>query len=127
MRTRFILMASAVLTATGCLPVFAQGTSFTDQGRLNNGGTPANGSYDLTFTLYPTNITGTAIAGPVTNAAAVVINGLFTTLVDFGPGVFPGGRNWLEIAVSTNRANAFTTQSVEEWKKLVAARIKNHE
>ena len=31
-----------------------------------------------------------------------VTNGLFTTLVDFGPGVLPARSNWLELAVSTN-------------------------
>ena len=32
--------------------VFAQGTAFTYQGRLNDGGAPANGTYDLTFALF---------------------------------------------------------------------------
>ncbi len=87
---------------------FAQGTAFTYQGRLNIGNGPANGSYDLIFTLYSTNVTGIPIAGPVTNQDVPVTNGLFFTSVDFGlPPV--GGTNWLEIAVSTNQANAFTT------------------
>ena len=30
---------------------FAQGTAFTYQGRLNDGGNPANGIYDLRFTV----------------------------------------------------------------------------
>ncbi len=87
----------------------AQGAAFTYQGRLNSGGSPVNGSYDLAFTLYTTNVTGSAIAGPVTNSATAVTNGLFTTLVDFGPGVFTGTSNWLAVAVSTNGANSFTT------------------
>ena len=78
-------------------------------GIAQKGGSPASGSYDLAFTLYTTNVTGSAIAGPVTNSATAVTNGLFTTLVDFGPNVFTGASNWLEIAVSTNRANAFST------------------
>ena len=88
---------------------FAQGTAFTYQGRLNAAGSPASGNYDLSFTLFNTNVTGTVIAGPVTNSATAVSNGLFTTTIDFGPGVFTGGSNWLEIAVSTNGANSFTT------------------
>jgi hypothetical protein len=36
-----------------------------------------------------------------------VTNGLFTTMVDFG-NVFTGASNWLQIAVSTNGANAFS-------------------
>src|ERR1035437_3743854 len=85
----------------------AQGTAFTYQGRLNSSGSPANGSYDLAFRLFATNTTGVAIAAPVTNNATVVTNGLFTTTLDFGAGVFTGGSNWLEIAVSTNGANSF--------------------
>jgi len=86
----------------------AQGTAFTYQGRLNNNGSAASGSYDLAFVLYATITGGTAIAGPVTNSAVAVTNGLFTTLMDFG-NAFTGGSNWLELAVSTNAANAFST------------------
>jgi len=84
----------------------AQGTAFTYQGRLNSGGNPASGSYDMAFTLYATNVTGTAIAGPVTNTAVTVTNGLFTTLVNFTNG-FGGGSNWLQIAVSPSGSNSF--------------------
>ena len=86
----------------------AQGTAFTYQGRLNSGGAPASGSYGIAFTLFATNISGVAIAGPVTNSAVAVTNGLFTTTVDFG-NVFIAASNWLELAVSTNGANAFST------------------
>ena len=89
--------------------VWSQGTAFTYQGGLKNNGILANGSYDLTFTLYTNSTTGPVIDGPVTNSAVAVTNGLFTTIVDFGPGVFTGSGNWLEIAVSTNGANGFTT------------------
>jgi trimeric autotransporter adhesin len=88
--------------------VFAQGTAFTYQGHLNAGGVAANGSYDLQFMLFITNTTGVAIAGPVTNSATAVSNGLFTTAIDFGPGVFIGESNWLDIAVRTNNGGAFT-------------------
>jgi hypothetical protein len=110
------LFITLVMLSTLNSTVFAQGTAFTYQGtaftyqgRLNNGGGAANGSYDLTFTLFATNSTGVAIAGPVTNTAVAVTNGLFTTLVDFGSGAFIGTSNWLAIAVSTNAANNFTT------------------
>jgi len=95
------ILQGQYLTAT------AQGTAFTYQGRLNNNGAPANGSYDLAFTLYPASLAGVALAGPFTNTAVVVTNGLFTTLVDFG-NANTGGSNWLQIAVSTNGANAFS-------------------
>ena len=88
---------------------FAQGTAFTYQGRLTDADGPASGSYDLTFTLFATNTSGVAIAGPVTNSAAAVSNGLFTTTIDFGSGVFAGASNWLEIAIRTNGTGSFTT------------------
>ena len=45
----------------------------------------------------------------MTNNAVVVTNGLFTTAIDFGAGVFTGSSNWLEIAVETNGNGSFTT------------------
>src|SRR5580704_10607372 len=105
-----LLMAIVCLLSTLNSQVstaFAQGTAFTYQGRLNNNGSPANGSYDIAFSLYNASLAGSPIAGPVTNTAVAVTNGLFTTLVDFG-NAFTGTSNWLQIAVSTNGANAFT-------------------
>jgi hypothetical protein len=104
-RLHFIFILLALFASVN--PLFAQGTAFTYQGRLNSGGATASGSYDLTFTLFNVNAGGVAIAGPVTNSAVSVTNGLFTTLVDFG-NAFTGASNWLEIAVSTNGANSFT-------------------
>ncbi len=88
---------------------FGQGTAFTYQGSLNDGGAPASGRYDLLFTLFDTGTGGAGVAGPVTNSAAMVSNGIFTATVDFGPGVFTGNSNWLEIAVRTNGGGGFTT------------------
>lgn len=85
-----------------------QTTAFTYQGLLNNNGSPANGSYDVQFTLYETNLAGSAAAGPITNSAILVSNGLFTTMIDFGPGVFSGNNYWLDIAVCTNGGEPFT-------------------
>src|SRR5215475_3316962 len=88
----------------------AQGTAFTYQGRLNSGAGPAGGLYDLSFTIYDsTNSPGVLLAGPLTNAATAVSNGLFTVMLDFGPGVFTGNNRWLEIGVRTSGGGAFTT------------------
>jgi hypothetical protein len=103
-----LIGAAACSLVTLVSSAFAQGTAFTYQGRLQNGTNFASGKFDLAFSLYATNSDGGAIAGPVTNAAVSVTNGLFTTTVDFG-NVFTGGSNWLQIAVSTNGANAFST------------------
>ena len=107
------VLATLVLLSTLSLQpstVFAQGTAFTYQGRLNVSTNPANGSYDLRFTLFPVNSGGAPAAGPLTNSATGVSNGLFMVTLDFG-GVFTGTNYWLEIGVRTNGNGAFTTLS----------------
>ena len=82
-----------------------------------NGGSLVNGSYDLAFTLYNTNSTGVPIAGPVTNRAIAVTNGLFTTTVDFGPGYFnaTGTNNWLSISVSLEKDSVMIGTWLSNW------------
>jgi len=102
-------LTSIALTFLTLSTVHAQGTAFTYQGRLNDGASPASGTYNLTFSLFNTNTSGVAIDGPVTNNAVNVTNGLFTVLVNFGSGAFTGQSNWLEIAVETNLSSSFIT------------------
>jgi hypothetical protein len=74
-------------------------TAFSYQGRLFDGTNPANGSYDFVFTPYDSLTNGTAVGGPITNAAVIVTNGLFTTPVDFGQGIFNGDPRYLGIYI----------------------------
>ncbi len=113
MKTKLTLKVATALLSLSTLihqpsTVLAQGTAFTYQGRLNDGASPANGSYDLRFTVYDSSGGPTVIAGPVTNAPTAVSNGPFTVTLDFGTSVFPGAARWLEIAVRTNGGGAFT-------------------
>jgi hypothetical protein len=97
-----ILITIAILSsAFGAL---AQGTAFTYQGRLTVGGSNANGVYDLKLQLFDALSAGSLIAGPITNSPVTVSNGLFTIVVDFGGGAFPGASRWLDISVRTNGA-----------------------
>src|SRR5882724_8459304 len=89
--------------------LFAQGTAFTYQGRLQNNGSPSSGTYNLAFWLFNTSNGGSAVAGPVITNGVMVSNGLFTVQIDFGPAMFTGAANWLQIGVETNLANGFTT------------------
>lgn len=84
----------------------AQGTAFTYQGRLQSNGSPASGIYNLTFTLYDVSTGGSSVAGPVTNNAVNITNGLFTVMVDFGSTVWNGQTNWLQVGVETNGATS---------------------
>src|SRR4051812_47131920 len=108
MNQKTFALISAVLCSlfTFVNSTHAQGTAFTYQGRLNSGTNPANGSYDVSFALFGASSGGIATAGPSTNVAVTVSNGLFTTVVNLG-NAFTGASNWLAIAVSTNGANSF--------------------
>jgi hypothetical protein len=111
MRTRFqsLWFITAVLLASR-FHANAQGTAFTYQGRLNNGGNPANGNYDFTFAVFNASNAGSLNLGPITNAAVTVSNGLFTTVLDFGNAP-TGNPAWLEIAVRTNNTGNFSALS----------------
>ena len=60
----------------------AQGTSFTYQGRLNEGGGAATGLYDFQFQAWNASSGGSSV-GPVSEADGVAVsNGLFTASPD---------------------------------------------
>jgi len=80
----------------------AQGTAFTYQGQLNAGGKPANGNFDLQLALFNAASNGNQVGLTVTNLGVGVTNGLFTTTMDFGVGVFTGESLWLQIGVENN-------------------------
>jgi hypothetical protein len=112
MKTILILPIKLALLITFSIPfsaAFAQGTAFNYQGRLNDGGSPATGIYDLRFAIYDAVTNGNVVAGPLTNSATGVTNGLFAVTLDFGTGVFTGAARWLEVDVRTNGGGAFTT------------------
>jgi hypothetical protein len=96
------------VSARAQLPV---GTSFTYQGRLEDGGSAANGSYDFEFRLFAAAAGGTQVGGPVERPGIVVAAGLFTVELDFGDGAFSGDALWLEVAVRPAGSGTFTTLS----------------
>jgi hypothetical protein len=79
--------------------VTALGTSFTYQGKLLDGGSPANGTYDLRFVLYDDPTAGASVGSPLTKDDVTVTNGLFTVDLDFGATAFAGDARWMELAV----------------------------
>jgi hypothetical protein len=109
---RIVFLTSLAFCGLCTGAAFAQSSSFTYQGRLNDHGGVASGSYDLIFTLYDsTNVPGNVAGGPLTNTAILVSNGVFTTTLDFGSTPLSGAPRWLEIAVRTNGNGGFTTLS----------------
>jgi N-acetylneuraminic acid mutarotase len=111
MKTKFLfLFGFIILHSSLCLPVCAQGTAFTYQGRLDESSGPANGSYDFTFALFSTSSGVDQVGNTTTNMAVGVTNGLFTVTLDFGS-QFPGAARWLEIGVRTNGGGDYVTLS----------------
>jgi hypothetical protein len=87
-------------------------TAFTYQGRLTDGGSPANGEYDLQFGLYDAASGGTPLTSWRELANVYISDGLFTVQVDFGDNVFTGAARWLEIKVRPgDSTGVYTTLS----------------
>ena len=107
--TPFMVMALVILL--GAHRVIAQTSSFTYQGRLTDGGTAANGNYDLQFALWDSASGGTQIGSTVTLNTVAVSNGVFTVSLDFGASSFNGASRFLEISARPVSAGAFTVLS----------------
>src|SRR5262245_52561389 len=108
---RFLSWALVLLLAAPPPALWAEplGTTFIYQGRLSDGGGPANGSYDFEFRLFDALTLGNQVAGPLSKAGVAVAGGLFSVELDFGPGAFAGERRWLEIGVQPAGGGGFTT------------------
>ncbi|MFB3908829.1 MAG: hypothetical protein ACE15D_10540 [Candidatus Eisenbacteria bacterium] len=97
------LSIAAILCAVstlGSITVAAPiGTEITYQGALQDGGSPANGSYDFRFRLFDAISGGNQVGSGVAVENLAVANGVFTAVIDFGQNGFgPDGR-WLEVGV----------------------------
>ena len=103
---------AALLFLSVALNLSAQGTAISYQGRLSDSGALANTNYDFRFAVFSAPTNGTMISSWLTNAAVPVSNGLFSVILDFGPGVFngtPNGSNdWLDIGVRAIGVASFT-------------------
>jgi len=111
MKTQLIRFLTALAICVSVHRAAAQGTAFTYQGRLNINGSPANGSYDLSFSIYNAPIGPLALAGPLTNSATAVTNGLFTVRLDFGSNVFAGQICFMQINVESNGVGPYVPLS----------------
>jgi len=77
--------------------VYGQTSTFTYQGRFTDGGTAANGTYDMQFKLF--DEAGNQIGSTITNGAVTVVSGVFTVQLDYGAASFPGANRFLELGV----------------------------
>ncbi len=107
MKTRLALITICQMLSAICLSASAQGTAFTYQGRLNDGGNPAHGNYDFRFKLFADPFGNNQVGSAVLTNDLPLTNGLFTVTVDFGAGVFNGSSYWLEVDIRTNGASGY--------------------
>jgi hypothetical protein len=104
--TRTILLFAVIMLAA--LIGSGQSTEFTYQGKLIDGGAPANALYDFEFRLFDAETAGGQLGVTQSKPGISVVNGVFTVELDFGH-VFHGPGQWLEIAISPAGAGTFTT------------------
>jgi len=106
-----VLLFSIIVIASGVC-VAQQTSRFTYQGKLGSGGAPANGLYQFECKLFDA-VTGPNQIGSTQTVAANVMNGVFTTELDFGVAAFRFGEDrWLEIGVRlAGSGDAYTVMS----------------
>jgi hypothetical protein len=88
--------------------IFGQTSGFTYQGRLTDGGTPANGNYDLQFALFDAADGLNQIGQTQTISNVPISAGVFTVKLDFGATAFTGASRFLEISMRSSGAAVFT-------------------
>ena len=93
------ILAAFLMALLCSSPAIGLDTAFSYQARLDDGGSPANGTYDFRFFLYDAEAGGSQVGSTIYGDDIVVTDGLFTVYLDFGPGTFDGADLWLDIAV----------------------------
>lgn len=101
-----VLISVFFITASNAL---AQTSAFTYQGKLNDGGSAANGNYDMQFKLFDTLSSGNQVGAMLTITNVQATAGIFSVSLDFGTASFSGGDRFLEISISQAGQNNFTT------------------
>src|SRR5262245_42629974 len=99
MKGKLTLLFSALLLAGALVQAAPLGTAISYQGRLDDNGGPANGTYSFRYRLLG-DAAGTAQIGPVVYLPSQTITGwLLNASLDFGSTAFTGDARWLEISV----------------------------
>jgi hypothetical protein len=107
MKTQLINFLTLLALFASINEVAAQGTPFTYQGRLENNGNPAGGSYDFRFKLFEDSSGNTQAGGTVLANGISITNVLFTVGIDFGAAIFNSSNYWLEVDVRTNGTGGY--------------------
>ena len=95
------LIQLAVVFAVALITTVASGqtdTTFTYQGELKQDGSPANGTFNMEFSLWDAEVGGTPIGGLL--RVVPVVDAKFKAELDFGGAAFDNSPRWLEHAVN---------------------------
>src|SRR5688500_13581747 len=77
----------------------AMGTAFTFQGRLHNGDEPADGTFEMRFTLFNAAEAGSQVGDVLTVNEVAVVDSAFAVQLDFGISAFTGDARFLQVEV----------------------------
>jgi hypothetical protein len=91
------------------------GTTFTYQGYLTDGNSPANGVYDFTFTLHDDLTAGSQVGSTITIDNKQITGGLLTTELNFGD-LFEGRSLYLQIGLRAGNSTGSYTQLLPRQK-----------
>ena len=106
---RFRPLLAVVIFLTAAATAFAQGSAFTYQGKLTDGGSAPTGAYDFRLILYNADAGGSQVGTTLTADDVAVTAGAFTVVLDFGPNIFDGQARWLELAVRQGASTGIYT------------------
>jgi trimeric autotransporter adhesin len=100
-----------VLLLVGVGSAFGQTSEFAYQGRLNDAGAAANGSYQFQFKLFDAAEGGSQVGKTIEGKQVLVTDGVYGTTLDFGAEAFSGGDRYLEVSVRKTEADAYAPMS----------------
>ena len=99
MRMLRIVVWIVVITASVGIAYAGGSTALTYQGRLLDAGAPANGLFNVDFSLWDHSAGGIQIGSTIMFISLPISDGLFTVELDFGANAFDNTDRWLEIVV----------------------------
>ncbi|MBP9109649.1 MAG: collagen-like protein, partial [Pyrinomonadaceae bacterium] len=110
MKTMFPRVAVFVFCVMLAVSTYAQTSTFTYQGRINDGASPANGTYNMQFSIWDAVAGGAQLGSTITNTSVSVVNGVFTVQLDYTASPFAAGADrWIQIAVKKPADASYTT------------------
>jgi hypothetical protein len=96
------IRALAALVAAALAPGAARASGFVYEGRLDDGGAPANGRYDLRLSPFADAKSGAALAAPIVFEDVPVVDGRFR--IDFDLPLATASTAWIEVGVRDGSA-----------------------